>query len=59
MKTEIPWKHAICCMLIFGVLSVTTEQFTVVNPLIRGFMLIATVAGYILFGKVWKRISRT
>lgn len=54
MKTEIPWKHAICCMLIFGVLSVVTEQLTAVTPLIRGVLMIATVAGYILIGRVWK-----
>lgn len=59
MKTEIPWKHAICCMLIFGVFSVTTEQFTDISPLFRGFLMIATVAGYILIGRAWKRISRT
>lgn len=54
MKTEIPWKHAIACMLIYGVLSVTLDQFTASSPLIRGLLLVGTVAGYILGGKAWK-----
>lgn len=51
VKTEIPWRHYFFCMLIYGVLVAVIDP----DAVMRGVLLVGTIAGYIIVAKMLKR----
>lgn len=51
MKMEIPWRHYFLCMAIYGALVTTLEATVPMTPLLRGLLLIGTIAAYIAISK--------